>query len=1115
MRMKLLYLTFLFFLAVFFTATSLTFSADKEYVTARKRVSIPARLAPMYGMPGAEAGYTAPDQQPGKIPLGSSGFRGPINTLGTTTYDYQHNCTMGRQVEHDERHFPPGDPRDNVGWYVSFDWMAQAGAVLGQGRGVGYNAYSIDDCDFVFAAGGIRIEPAYGGYVCIDSDTGWAVPGAHVIPAGIYYAMAFWDLWTSGPQFGVFTTDYPTDNYGYAANNGTGPGNENIWPMIEWDIDGVEQVLHMTTSESGAPDEQTCSYYRRTGPYGGGLGVWSNQRVIDSVMAITVTVATSPISDKVAITWLAPADFVRETPDEFVSQAWNDVWFAISTDNGLNWASNPTMGGAPSIGNTVDLGIGGGYNPAVGGNLTTYAQMGEYKAYCEVSALWSVKDDPDDWLQIVWSGKRWDGDSLIFRRQGAVWHWNQKFDEITTVVTADWDTGGSCFDHAWGTDVGKMNVSECQGRLYVLFTQFGKADNPCGDVDANNNVVNGYLYMSAYDEFYRAWDRGQRVTTTSETPTGCIPGTMAGPGTCNSEYWATMARYGRHDTCQSNPDEWVLDIEYINDYAPGGCVQTESGVWTVNPVNWVISPCREAVPEPGYADDAGPGYGLCVGEPILVVGTSDATSVVLTMVNNGIVDNNYSIIATVDSSNGASNGANTDLQVTPASGFIPSKGGIEEVDIDITTSGEDEFTTVYGTITVTHEAGENPPNDRVIPVCITVTDYYEPVDYVTLVTTCKQLRVFNNGQMANNTSNETLDFTDDPDDCAFVYLYDASPLICRDVDGTKKCWHTVYDNNYAGEKALRQVSSFTVNTDNTDYTLAYAEFMTGDSAIGLLVEYYAPTAEQYCNFVIQKLRFWNKTEITLNAVAVGEALDWDIPNFDHGSNNESGYDPDRKIIYQYCCTTDPCDSTKPCQRYGGIAPPLDTTFKNSMTLQNAIYVYTTGPFGEDAPLPPDTMYGGPSLAALDSCEDLFTLVTFDVYDLDPADTQCVIKILATSKNDPAAAQLKLSVGDAHFFADGHEDIPCTSGPGPCDCKPGDANGDGDINVGDAVYLISFVFKGGPAPTPYATCSGDANCDCAANVGDAVFIIAYVFKGGPAPCACEVWWDDTNCGKPIY
>jgi hypothetical protein len=57
---------------------------------------------------------------------------------------------------------------------------------------------------------------------------------------------------------------------------------------------------------------------------------------------------------------------------------------------------------------------------------------------------------------------------------------------------------------------------------------------------------------------------------------------------------------------------------------------------------------------------------------------------------------------------------------------------------------------------------------------------------------------------------------------------------------------------------------------------------------------------------------------------------------------------------------------------------------------------------------------------------------------------------------------------------------------------GDANGDGQINVGDAVY-----FKGGPAPDPLE--AGDANCDGTVNVGDAVYLIAYVFKGGPEPC----------------
>ncbi|MCK5125852.1 MAG: thrombospondin type 3 repeat-containing protein [candidate division Zixibacteria bacterium] len=69
----------------------------------------------------------------------------------------------------------------------------------------------------------------------------------------------------------------------------------------------------------------------------------------------------------------------------------------------------------------------------------------------------------------------------------------------------------------------------------------------------------------------------------------------------------------------------------------------------------------------------------------------------------------------------------------------------------------------------------------------------------------------------------------------------------------------------------------------------------------------------------------------------------------------------------------------------------------------------------------------------------------------------------------------------------------------CDYVCGDANGDGDVNVGDAVYLINFAFKGGPAPDPLE--AGMANCDDEVNVGDAVYLINFAFKGGPAPCDC--------------
>ncbi len=61
---------------------------------------------------------------------------------------------------------------------------------------------------------------------------------------------------------------------------------------------------------------------------------------------------------------------------------------------------------------------------------------------------------------------------------------------------------------------------------------------------------------------------------------------------------------------------------------------------------------------------------------------------------------------------------------------------------------------------------------------------------------------------------------------------------------------------------------------------------------------------------------------------------------------------------------------------------------------------------------------------------------------------------------------------------------------------GDANGDGAVNVSDAVQIINYVFIGGGAPDPLE--SGDVNCDHEVNVSDAVWIVNYVFIGGAIP-----------------
>jgi len=107
--------------------------------------------------------------------------------------------------------------------------------------------------------------------------------------------------------------------------------------------------------------------------------------------------------------------------------------------------------------------------------------------------------------------------------------------------------------------------------------------------------------------------------------------------------------------------------------------------------------------------------------------------------------------------------------------------------------------------------------------------------------------------------------------------------------------------------------------------------------------------------------------------------------------------------------------------------------------------------------------------------------------------------------DPSTGLLSgvpASAGEFHFT------VRATDGgyPAVSDVQPfdfsftwvcGDANCDAQVNVADAVYIINYVFKGGPPPA--VAKAGDANCDGEVNVADGVYLINYVFKAGPPPC----------------
>jgi hypothetical protein len=1069
-RVSALFSVFVLVSISFFT-TITVHSADKSEVKKIDKTAIPIRMAPVYGFAGAERGVTSTGKAGDFAALGIAATDAVGLLVSYTAYDYQHNCSMGHQIEHRGTR------------YVYMGWMDQQGYVLGVGRRGAIHAYDLIDCDWelpnpkVFTAD-------YGGYVNMEVDqTGCAVPAAHEgADADSQRPRAYFDF-CMGVPLGAFQSDYPTDVYGWYQNNGTGPGNQNLWPIIEWQLGGIDPVLHMVTCESGgaAGDPQTISYYRRVGAYGAGLGTWSAQKVIDTVMNINPVLATSPATGRMAIVWDAPADYLGDNVGNWNQYA-NDVWYAISTNAGLNLLSV-----TGSIGHAVATGT------LPGANITQYDPLSDWKAYCNLAALITT----DENLHVVWGCRKWTDTTSVFRRQSAIFHWSEDVPHIRTVVKAEWDTGGACYADTWSSDVDKMSIAECDGKLYILYAQFGNANEPCVDYGANKKVMNGELYMTVSNNQGLNWDKPQNLTNSRDP--------LCADGNCNSDMWPSMVRYGRTDVNGCGgiaPGTKALDILYINDKSPGGAVQTASGVWTTNPVMWLATPCREPVmiipPIPPV------NYGECFGEPPLWVQPDHDTTIVLTIENPGLMDNHFTIDISYTHGSGW-------ISVIPMSGTIPT-GLNNTVDLTMTFTappGAPSPSTWVGKISINHE-GEGSPTE--IGVCLEVAEVEYFSQSVDLATTCKRIRLWNDGHLVNNKSGFAMDYIADCDTfnantMADIYLYDGSPIVCRIDEGGDTLRFCAYSNVFYHADALRPQALWTVDNSNADYTKAGTMYSTGDTTVGFLADYYIPTADSNCEFIIEKLRFFNMTEATLNGVLIGEFLDWDVPS-DSGSRNGSGYDITRTVMYQFGGEYNQDDSTEALcdqessDRYAGIAVGPDMPFRNAMTLDNATYVYTSGPYGSAAPLPPGAMYklmkNGDGFSMYSSTDpdslytDLSTLVTFGEYNLFVGDTICVVHVLATSKTGQAASASAIDAGKAFIAA--HAWMDC----GLCTCcnLPGDANNDGKRNVGDAVFIISYVFRGGPPPACFQ--EGDANGDCKINVGDAVYMINHVFRGGPAP-----------------
>jgi hypothetical protein len=135
------------------------------------------------------------------------------------------------------------------------------------------------------------------------------------------------------------------------------------------------------------------------------------------------------------------------------------------------------------------------------------------------------------------------------------------------------------------------------------------------------------------------------------------------------------------------------------------------------------------------------------------------------------------------------------------------------------------------------------------------------------------------------------------------------------------------------------------------------------------------------------------------------------------------------------------------------------------------------------PIGPPWVEGGDHLAAMVDFRILATAA--------PGNSTC-IDTLMQAFSPPIYLGFVEQSGWVTYFPSFSSGCVRVSGSGSA-C--GDCNADTRVTIADANYLVSYIYRGGPAPIG----DGDVNVDTRITIADANYLVAYIYRGGPDPC----------------
>ncbi|TFH65801.1 MAG: hypothetical protein E4G91_01130 [Candidatus Zixiibacteriota bacterium] len=312
-------------------------------------------------------------------------------------------------------------------------------------------------------------------------------------------------------------------------------------------------------------------------------------------------------------------------------------------------------------------------------------------------------------------------------------------------------------------------------------------------------------------------------------------------------------------------------------------------------------------------------------------------------------------------------------------------------------------------------------------------------------------------------------------------------------------------NNFGWLYAL---SNITVDsTTFPSYRIASGKGTNRDSTIGFDVDWYAAKHIDSADFYVGHFEIYkgsNNPSGTVTDLTIAFACDWDVPS-DTSSDNTIGIDAARQMISlqgQYSSDRQKGFAATAAYREDGVPITGGFGWGNQQQVYNlgGYSVDSVWKYMEAIPAPPNNY----NSTWLDSVGDMsIVMVVAKNYTVTPTSRLKFDVVLAAKRaemNPVGLAGLNTAVDKARKFICAH----VAAGSELCDiCTScGDTNGDGVIDISDAVALIGYIFFF-PFPIIPGDCNypmgmGDANGDGGVDISDAVYLIAYIFSGGGAP-----------------